>query len=80
MLTRMPLPLSCICNSFMPPSLTVIRIDVDPASRLFSSNSLRADEGLCMILFERKFSGDDALVTVLWAYLSCGYSVYDRLV
>lgn len=48
-LTRIPLPLSCIWSSFNPPSLTVIRMDVEPASRLFSSSSLRADDGLCMI-------------------------------
>jgi len=34
----------------MPPSLTVTRRDVAPASKQFSSSSLRADAGRCMIL------------------------------
>lgn len=34
----------------MPPSLTVMRMKVEPASRLFSINSLRAEAGLWMIL------------------------------
>ena len=47
--TRIPDPLSWIWRSFIPPSLTVIRIEVAPASRLFSISSLRAEAGLWMI-------------------------------
>lgn len=48
-LLRIPHPLSWICRSFMPPSLTMTRIDVAPASRLFSRSSFSAEAGLCII-------------------------------
>jgi hypothetical protein len=41
----MPEPLSWIWRSFMPPSLTVMRMLVAPASSAFSSSSLSADDG-----------------------------------
>ena len=47
--TWMPHPLSVICRSFKPPSLTKISRLVAPASMAFSSNSLRALTGATMI-------------------------------
>jgi hypothetical protein len=41
----MPHPLSWICKSFIPPSLIVTRIEVEPASKLFSMSSFKAEEG-----------------------------------
>lgn len=52
--TRIPLPLSWICSSFVPPSLTVILILVLPASNEFSMSSLRALLGLWMIYTSRE--------------------------
>lgn len=47
----------------MPPSLDVIRMDVEPASKQFSISSLRAEAGLWMILREyvsvEPYSGND---------------------
>lgn len=50
---RMPQPLSWICNSLMPPSLTVILTLVAPASRQFSRSSLIALAGRAMICASR---------------------------
>ncbi len=47
-LTLMPCPLSVICNSLLPPSLTTTLMEVEPASRLFSSISLSAEAGRWM--------------------------------
>lgn len=43
-----PCPLSRICSSLRPPPLAMTAIEVEPASRLFSSISLRAEAGLWM--------------------------------
>lgn len=45
----MPEPLSVICSSFSPPSLTEISIEVEPASTAFSISSLSALTGATMI-------------------------------
>lgn len=45
-LTLMPEPLSWICNSLSPPSLTVTRMLVESASKQFSMSSLSAFDGL----------------------------------
>jgi hypothetical protein len=45
----MPQPLSVICNSFNPPSLTRISSDVEPASTAFSISSFRACTGATII-------------------------------
>lgn len=49
LLTLMPDPLSCICSSLTPPSLTVTLILVAPASSEFSINSLSALAGRWII-------------------------------
>ena len=48
LITLIPRPLSCICSSLFPPSLTSTEICVAPASRLFSSISFNAEAGLWM--------------------------------
>lgn len=48
-LTLMPCPLSWICRILDPPSLDMTVMDVAPASKAFSSSSLRALEGFWMI-------------------------------
>ena len=45
---RIPVPLSCICNIFIPPDLTVTVIILLPASIEFSNISLIAFAGLCI--------------------------------
>lgn len=47
--TLMPLPLSWIWRSLRPPSLTVMRMLVAPASSAFSMSSLSALDGRWMI-------------------------------
>lgn len=47
--TSMPWPLSVICSSFRPPSLTTTSSAVDPASTEFSINSFKAWTGATMI-------------------------------
>lgn len=47
--TLMPCPLSVICNSFKPPSLTKISMLVEPASTAFSINSFKACTGATII-------------------------------
>lgn len=47
--TFIPWPLSVICRSFRPPSLTAISIDVEPASTEFSISSFRAFTGATII-------------------------------
>jgi hypothetical protein len=44
-LARMPHSLPSTCGGFIPPSLTVTRIEVEPASRLFSISSFKAEAG-----------------------------------
>ena len=44
LLTLIPWPSSWICRSFIPPSLTVTTMDLDPASRLFSTSSCWDDD------------------------------------
>lgn len=65
--TLMPCPLSIICNSFKPPSLTRISMLVEPASTAFSINSFRACTGATMI------SPAAILFTTSWsrAYEEC---------
>lgn len=56
-LTRIPWPLSCICNNFNPPSLAMILILVAPASSEFSISSLRAPAGrgtICCLSMSNK--------------------------
>jgi hypothetical protein len=53
-LTLMPCPLSVIIMLLRPPSLAVTLMLVLPASSEFSSNSLIALEGLCMIYVKTK--------------------------
>lgn len=48
-LTCIPQPLSVICSSFRPPSLTSISRDVEPASTAFSMSSFRACTGATII-------------------------------
>ena len=43
--SRIPHPSSVTCSSLLPPSRTVTVIDLDPASREFSSISFRAEAG-----------------------------------
>ena len=80
MLTRIPQPLSCIWSNFKPPSLTVTRIEVEPASRLFSKSSFKADAGRCIIWvdlreYEDYFSRKDSLPRQLfdWLWISRVY-------
>lgn len=57
-LTLIPDPLSCICSSLIPPSLTVTRIVVEPASSAFSISSFRALAGRWMICHSTRISAD----------------------
>ena len=57
----------------MPPSLMVMRIDVAPASRQFSSSSLSAEAGLCMISWQSEMRV--LMIDRNEEYLARGYTV-----
>lgn len=58
-----------ICSIFSPPSFTVMRIVVAPASSAFSSSSLMAFDGRWMILGQA--------IPCPWPYLGSGDAIHD---